>query len=286
MACWFLSLWKCAAGEQAMNNSALAIDLVFPHNETYNPSPIFPIIFSYGDPGMIPIFEPVLTYEVWDYSNDSNPIHSRLRKIPLVNDSSSNPYIEFNTHEYPFNTEGTWSVSLIVRWAYCYIQPASGALDESVTIKRDNTFVTEVVFTTKGPLKQVDIGAATSNKTCPSPAGLTINAANITEVITENGFESHTCAFVDLPIESEGYGFGSLSVDQDRCAVTLEPATASSIDSSLTSSYCGRYGDDPKEVDCDSWRDSPDSTGLRLVAGGVTCLVFVLGVITYIHNLM
>jgi hypothetical protein len=272
LACWFLMLWE---GVVAANNKrALAIDLVFPRNETYNPSPIFPIIFSYGDPVVIPLFEPLLSYKVWNYSNDSNPIHSRGIDIPLVNDSSINPYIEFSSYTYPFNTEGTWIITLHLRWAYCQVDPDGEGLDGVGTLQRNNTFVGKVIFTTKGPLKQVDLVAATSNQTCSAPVGLAINIKDTVRAPNSDGFEGDTCPIVSPPVEA------------DSCAVTLDPAAVSNIGAAMTSLQCTGPGDDPEGVDCDTWRESRESAGLRIVAGGVTLLAFVLGIVTYIHTLM
>ncbi|RBR25787.1 uncharacterized protein FIESC28_01417 [Fusarium coffeatum] len=154
----------------------LKIDLIFPRNETYNPSPMFPIIFSYGNPEMIPLFEPIISYTVWNPSNYNKSIHAELRDKPFVNFSSSNPHIEFDYYSYPFNTEGTWELSVHLRWANCYMQsPRERDLDERVRMRRNFTTLGTVVFTTKGPLKQVDLADATNNETCSNPIGLSID---------------------------------------------------------------------------------------------------------------
>ncbi|CAG7565367.1 unnamed protein product [Fusarium equiseti] len=286
LACWFITLWKGVAGERSMNSSALEVDLAFPRNETYNPSPVFPIVISIGNPGMIPIFEPLLSYQVYNYGEYTNPIINETIALPSVNESTGDPYIEFTAYEHPFNTEGKWSILVTLDYAYCVLQPTKGSREEIMTLKRDLAVVTLVDFTTKGPLKQVDLGAATKHQICPLPAGLTINATGTTTAPKDADFQGDTCAFRDLPLESGGHSFIAPPNDEDRCAVTLEPAAVSSIDASMTSSHGDSHKDDPKGVDRGSSKESQESAGFRIAAGGVTCLAFVLGVITYIDTLI
>ncbi|RGP76825.1 hypothetical protein FLONG3_5068 [Fusarium longipes] len=270
--------------------------MIFPRNETYNPSPVFPFVFSYGDPKMIPIFEPVLHYDIYDYHNHSDygrSVRMDSVRLPEINDSSSNPYIEANLFRDVYTIEGTWIVRLTVYFKHCHLEARLGE-EESIIIKGDTAFITDLVFTTKGPLKQIDLGAATSKQTCPGPGGITINATHTTVGLKGYDFyaERQTCAFVDEKVDPDGFTMVNVQKDPDRCAVTLEPTAVSSIDTRITTFYCGRHGDeenDPKGLSCDSWRESQDnseSTGRQIVAGGVTCLAFVFGVILYIHTLM
>ena len=279
LVCCFLMLDKAAAENQTRGNPPLKIDLVFPRNETYNPSPMFPIVFSYGDPEFIPLLEPIVSYTVWNYSNYNKSIHAELRDKPLVNRSSSNPHIEFDQYSYPFNNEGTWELSVHLRWANCYIQPPGEHNRKERTRLRINaTTVGTVVFTTRGPLKQLDLGAATNNETCSTPVGLSVNFIEqkvpSLDDKSGNNFEGSYCALPQSLVEA------------DRCADTLDPATVSSIDATMTSWQCSWPGDEPDGVDCKTWRENLENKALRVVAGGATCLAFMLGVIVYTYTLM
>ena len=279
LVCCFLMFRKTAARDPTRGSPPLKIDLIFPRNETYNPSPMFPIIFSYGNPEMIPLFEPIISYTVWNPSNYNKSIHTELRDKPFVNRSSSNPHIEFDYYSYPFNTEGTWELSVHLRWANCYVQsPRERDLDERVRMRRNFTTLGTVVFTTKGPLKQVDLADATNNETCSNPIGLSIDTAEWKFPIFDDAhdvdFVGSSCIVPQSPVEA------------DRCADTLDPATISSIDATMTSWQCSWPGDEPDGVDCKTWRESLESTALRVIAGGATCLAFMLGVIAYTYTLM
>ncbi|KAM0542839.1 hypothetical protein ACHAPJ_012619 [Fusarium lateritium] len=94
---------------------------------------------------------------------------------PLANYSNSDPHLEFEFFLYPFNTEGTWRLVFHIRWSNCYEQLAEGLLPDMDMYKINTTNIGPVVFTTKGPSKQIDLVAATSNQTCSAPAGVAIN---------------------------------------------------------------------------------------------------------------
>ncbi|KAL6922605.1 hypothetical protein FSHL1_006570 [Fusarium sambucinum] len=276
LACWLVMLFREVAGDQT-NSSALKIDLVFPLNETYNPSPMLPIIFSYGDPSTIPLFEPLISYRVWNESNRSTTntdfTLSSINYVPLVNGSSINPYIDFGFYTHHFNTEGRWSISVILRWASCYVDPEVEyeSPGEWGKIHRNNTYVGTVTFTTKGPLKQVDLLAATKNQTCSSPVGININVERTAKAVWGDGFEGDTCPIVDSPTEA------------DSCSVTLNPSAVSNIDAAMTSIHCTGPKDDAEGIDCDAWREArKNSAGLRVIAGGVTSLAFVLSLVALI----
>ncbi|SPJ71096.1 uncharacterized protein FTOL_00824 [Fusarium torulosum] len=226
LACWFLLFWGGAA-----NNSTgvLEMDLVFPRNETYNPSPMMPIIFSYRNTGLVPLLRPSITYEVWSYPNMSGPSVGSSIQVPLVNYSSSDPHIEYAAFLHPFNTEGTWRVVLHFRWSNCYKQLADKGLPDMDMYRINNTNLGNIVFTTKGPSKQIDLVAATSKKTCSAPAGIAINITDTMDTPFPHGdFEGDVCPVVASP-----------PTKADRCPVTLGPSAVSSIDAEMTSWHPG-----------------------------------------------
>ncbi|KAJ3531871.1 hypothetical protein NM208_g8515 [Fusarium decemcellulare] len=274
LACWLLLFLGGAAKEKNNSTGVLEIDLVFPRNETYNPSPMMPIIFSYRNPGLVPLLKPSIAYEVWSYPNMSGPSISGGMKDPLANSSSSDPHIEFDFSVYPFNTEGTWRLVFHVRWSNCYEQPADGLHPDMDMYRINNTNIGPVVFTTKGPSKQIDLVAATSNQTCSAPAGVAINITGTMDTPVPHGdFEGNVCPVVASP-----------PTKASSCPITLGTSAASSIDAEMTSLVCrpwvtGR----PDGVDCESRKES---IALRSVAGGATCLAFILGVLVYVHNLL
>ena len=271
LACWSFLHSGGAAKEETGPTGALQIDLVFPRNETYNPSPIMPIVVSFRNTELLPYLRPSISYEVWNYDNFSADSTYGNIDVPSVNESSVNPHIKFNSHLYPFNTEGTWKLNFHIGWKHCYVSPAEQGRRELEMLDINTTDI-GVIFTTKGTSKQIDLAAATS-RNCSSPFGVTINVTDTMRTPPSDlVYDQDVCPIVASP-----------PIKADSCDVTLDATSASSLDASMTSWVCNKFRETrrPKEVDCSSQKEEK-STALHSIAGGVTCLAFALGVLVLI----
>lgn len=268
LACWFLLFCTgTAGGDKTVSTGVVELDLVFPRNETYNPSPLMPIIFSYRNIGLVPLLAPQITYEVWNYTNFSGHSVSDWQEVPLLNGSSSDPYLQHSFYLFPFNTEGTWLLSAHFRWVNCF-EDDTGLYPKTALTVNETDF--RIIFTTKGPSKQIDLVAATSDRNCSSPAGVAINiTGTVYTPVEDGGYERPPLCPVVTPRQ----------IMADSCAVTIDAAAASSISASMTSRVCNFPTGAPDEVDCPP---KEESAALRIVVGGATCLAFMLGALGYI----
>lgn len=250
----------------------MEIDLVFPRNETYNPSPLMPIVFSYRNTRLMPLLRPTITYEIWRYSNFGGPNISGRQEVPLVNHSSSDPYLKHSFYMFDFDTEDTWLLAFHVRWTNCVEDGEGSPGFDPYTVLRTNLTNVAIVFTTKGPSKQIDLVAATSNQTCAAPAGVAIDIASTEDTfLSTDEYEEDRCPVVTSP-----------PTEAESCAVTIGTAAASSISASMTSDVCKWRAatDVPDGVDCSSFKKK--SAAVRIVPGGATCLAFMLGALGFI----
>ncbi|KAI8719883.1 hypothetical protein NCS52_00770600 [Fusarium sp. LHS14.1] len=272
LACWFLLFSSGVAEEQKNSTGLLEIDLVFPRNETYNPSPLMPIVFSYRNTKLIPLLRPTITYEIWRYSDFGGDNLPGEEEVPLVNPSSSDPYLKHSFYVSDFDTEDTWLLAFHVRWTSC-VKDGKGSLGfDPYTVLQTNLTNVGIVFTTKGPSKQIDLVAATSNQTCAAPAGIAIDIASTDNTFDSTGEnEEDRCPWVTSP-----------PTEADSCAVTIGTAAASSISASMTSDVCNWRAATvvPDGVDCSSF--NKESAALQIVPGGVACLAFMLGALGFI----
>lgn len=266
LACWFLLFSSGAAEGQNNSTGLVEIDLVFPRNETYNPSPLMPIVFSYRNTGLIPLLNPTVSYEFWPYNDNSGPGITGRQEV-LVNHTSTDPYLKHSFYLFPFDTEGIWSLAFRVSWTNCY--GGGSDFDPEQALRVNNTEL-GIIFTTKGPSKQIDLVAATNNQTCAAPAGVAINITGAVDTQNE-GFEGDLCAVVTSP-----------PTEAESCAVTIGAAAASSISASMTSDVCKWRAatDVPDGVDCSSFKSK--SLALQIVPGAATCLAFMLGALGFI----
>ncbi|KAJ4005462.1 hypothetical protein NW752_002295 [Fusarium irregulare] len=271
LACWSFLHSGGAAKEETGPTGALQIDLVFPRNETYSPSPIMPIVFSFRNTELLPFLRPTISYEVWNYDNFSADAARGDIEVPSVNETTVNPHIEFKWHLHHFNTEGTWKASFHIRWIHCYVSPADQGRGELDMLDVNETDI-GVIFTTKGTSKEIDLVEATS-KNCSSPVGTTIKVTDSMRTpFSSSAYDQDVCPVVASP-----------PIEADSCDVTLDATVASSIDAAMTSWVCNEFWETarPQEVNCSSQKEE-ESTALRSVAGGVTYLAFILGVLVLI----
>ncbi|KAL4723014.1 hypothetical protein ACLX1H_010255 [Fusarium chlamydosporum] len=182
LSCWFIFFQRGLAQEQSDNiTGILEVDLVFPRNETYNPQPMMPIVLSYrNNPQLLYLFRPTVSYEIRNLHNNSGPIdHGKSNWVlPAVGED---PFIEVEYLRDPVDTEGTWVLDLWLSWSNCYRKRTKPGLPDKDFYQVTKTKIANVTFTTEGPLKQIDLVAATSNKTCPFPIGIAINVTDTME---------------------------------------------------------------------------------------------------------
>ncbi|KAH7260829.1 uncharacterized protein BKA55DRAFT_559837 [Fusarium redolens] len=281
LACWFfllcISISSGAAEEEQEPDptGTLDIDLVFPRNETYNPTPMMPVVFSYRNPKLISVLRPHIMYQFWEYNKFDGRGTGGQIAAPYVNTSSTDdPHFEHHFFRTPFNTEGQWKLVVHFSWFNCYKDPdrSFAYLDNNNTIRMNGTSVS-VVFTTTGPSKQVDLNAATSNKNCSAPAGIAIDVRDTLRTPQHERREDYDREFCPVvPSVTKA----------DKCDVTMGPSAASSVSAAMTSFVCAftiNKTEIPEEVDCSVLKES---MAMPIVFGGTTFLAFVLGALGYL----
>ncbi|RGP76821.1 hypothetical protein FLONG3_5064 [Fusarium longipes] len=166
--------------EEQQHNSTgtMEFGMVFPSNKTtINPSLVMPFVFSfsYKNPKLIPILQPYLVYNVYNYSNTSqNVLQGRIgprsANLSATHDLQfgGNYYQQFEANYHrDFANEGKWLITLILGFFTCYEDP-DRTYNDTYTIGTHHAKA-NIIFTTKGPSKQVDLVAANGSKNCLSP---------------------------------------------------------------------------------------------------------------------
>ncbi|KAH7260828.1 uncharacterized protein BKA55DRAFT_735098 [Fusarium redolens] len=228
LACWFflfcISISSGAAEDQDDCTGTFEVDLVFPRNKTYNPSPMMPIIFSYRNPKLISLLQPSIIYQIWDYDNMRKTVAGAEIEAPSVNLSTSgDPHFE-HLFSREFNREGRWFLTVHFFWQNCFEDPdhQSSVGSHGNNIQLNDT-AASFIFTTKGSSKQVDLVAATRDKNCSSPAGAAIKVQGKLRTPKYKGYDKEFCPVTPTATEA------------DECAVTMPASAASSINAAMTS---------------------------------------------------
>lgn len=264
LACWFLVAYVGAVGAAASNSSAIVeVDLTFPRNETYAPSPLLPVVFAFQNAKLASSLNARILFDIWDYNNRSESSVSATYSLRWANFSSSDPYFEYRGFSYKFNTEGIWMLTWRLGWDSC--------TEESLDLVGNHRLVANysgdtIIFTTKKSSQEVDLVAVSNNQTCSESAGVTVNITNTLKVpawVDWDGGE--TCAVV-----------ASSTSTPDPCRVKIDAVAASSISSSITSRAC--LATDPP-VACPA---DDENAAQRVAVVSVACLAAGFGVLGYI----
>jgi hypothetical protein len=283
LACWFFLLgFSSGATEEQQHDSTgtMEFGMVFPINETtINPSLVMPFVFSYQNPELVPILQPYLIYDVYNYSNTSqNILQGRVRPRSTNLSATYNLQFKANYHQ-EFASEGKWLITLILGF-FTYYEDPDRTYNNTYTIR--NIYAkANITFTTKGPLKQVDLVAATNSKNCSSPPTLTVKVQDTVKVPQSDpradGLVEEVCLLDALASRLD-----ALATWADKC-IAMVPTATSSIAAEVSSWTCRgniKYTKRPDGIDYETWQDE-ESIGLRIVFRGTTCLAVLVGALAY-----
>lgn len=269
LAKWLLiaNVGPVKSATQNKTSGVVEVDLVFPRNETYAPTPLFPIVFAFQNSELASLLNAHISFEVWNWNNMSDTVVSTSYDLRWANFSSRDPYFEYRGFSR-FNTEGNWMLTWTVSHSSCTEDSFPSLGGDGII---GNVSTSSILFTTKKSAQEVDLVAATNNeKTCSEDLGLAINITDTVKVPAKVDWDGgETCAVVA----------SSPTPTPDPCQVKIDSAVASSISSSMTSRVC--TGTDPP-VSCPSEDEDEESSAQKLAVGGLTCLAAAIGGLGYI----
>lgn len=210
--------------------ATVEIDLIFPQNDTYAPTTIFPLVFAWQNAALAPSLNPRIdvTLQLYNGSrSESNP-------------KSFFPTFDFNqtlwniseptfVYHHMLNfTSGTGDgpVHVYLTWA----MNAGNCSDHGQTFGGDYFQGGAIEFTMAKGGKQPDLVAATSNReTCKNISHAAFNLTGTQHVVPKLDRPYDTCAvFSNVQPRPEG----------DPCKVQVSPSAAASIAAAIKSQEC------------------------------------------------
>ncbi|RYO95515.1 hypothetical protein DL764_007693 [Monosporascus ibericus] len=178
-ASWFLL--ACWGAIVVAAGGVLEVDLVFPRNDTYAPTPDLPVVFTFQNPELAQFINPYISYSIrnWD-DNSLNDTVSSHHDLRWTNWSSYDPYFVYHYFD-GYNIEGYWWLTWSVYWQSCderWVSDPSAEFNRRGMISNSSSW--SILFTTENSGKEVDLVAAITNKTCPEELGVAINVTDKT----------------------------------------------------------------------------------------------------------
>lgn len=150
-ASWALA--ACVAAAQ--DTGVVEIDLVFPRNETYAPSTLFPVVFAVQNSELAHFMKPIKC-QVWDWRNRSSDVARGTFDMTWAKFSESDPYYSYYGFRV-FDKEGTWWLQWTVSWIICLYEPFQSSFFDFDDDIIGNSTRLSVTFSTKNDAQEVDL---------------------------------------------------------------------------------------------------------------------------------
>ncbi|KAB5571869.1 hypothetical protein GE09DRAFT_1268166 [Coniochaeta sp. 2T2.1] len=200
--------------------ATVEVDLIFPRNDTYAPSTIFPIVFAFQNTALVPSLNPGLDVLLWDSTGNDVMADQPYLILQWNNLSSHDPTYVY-TYVVGLDTDGT------------------GAL-----VFAGGSRSTPVFFTIQSGAQQPDLAAAGGTAGCADTSHFAFNLTGTLDVSfpAAHGGRNTCAVFSDAQPLVAG----------NPCAAQVSPDAASSISAALTATACAgpRAGD---KLRADEW---------------------------------
>ena len=199
------------------------VDLIFPRNDTYAPSAIFPIVFAFQNSSLVPSLDPGFDLNIRYGQNFSKSLGPA---IPLKATNLTNGTTYVYTYVTGIKAEANDTpASYLLSWSF----GAGNCSNTEGAVKlgggwRDNG----VGFTIKNGAQTPDLGSSVSS--CASASHLAFNVTKVLDVPLPSQYDGHkTCAVFsdEQPL-----------VPGNPCAANPDTAAQSSISAALTATAC------------------------------------------------
>lgn len=277
-----LAAAAAAASSETSLPAVLELDLVFPRNETYAPTPLFPFIFAVQNVNLVDTLGPLAPIRLWRVDNYNATITSRKTDFNISqngnsssSDNSNNIFFTYRDIGDALASEGTWVIAWDVRVHNCSHHSAEypDMIVGDVWGRRvDPKFV---IFTIAKDGKQPDYATPwnkSSNCLQPQDQDRVSAAFNVTALLPLSGQSRTTREKFPgqdfCPVLSEDADTGPAT---NPCAAKLDSTGASSISSALVATDCANT---IPRASCPAKNGAPSQWGSR--AGTITIIALVV----------
>ncbi|CAK7207077.1 hypothetical protein SEUCBS139899_009885 [Sporothrix eucalyptigena] len=213
------------------------VDVVFPRNETYAPAAVFPVVFAFQNPALVPSLDPGFQLELWQNIAHNNSLALPDIDLGGVNFTNSTGPLYVYTYALNINTTNAGadaSTQYNLAWSFSAGNCSASTTDSTEAASFGGGFVfNNVIFTiAKEGGVAPSINTTDADSSCKD---LSYLAFNLTGTLTvpdpTRQWDGHaSCAeFSDtMPTPASG----------NPCAATADASVAASILAGATSSAC------------------------------------------------
>jgi hypothetical protein len=231
------SLFLRAAYAQSFPTT-VELDLAYPHNETYAPTILMPLVFTFRNPAAWIALEPVVSWQIRRVYNAS--YHPFVDQGVLRLSSPPNPPADtffFPTCTAAVAEEGNYNITWQLDYSNCTVSAPAGDAQQGLF---SNETWKSAVFAVSNGGRPVDL---TKETECPAGgpgSGVVFNVTatrtleNATHLYLEN---SGVCPILaDMGLSPHA----TITAAPSPCAATFDAALVSSMEANITADYCIR----------------------------------------------
>ncbi|KAI0014002.1 hypothetical protein F4779DRAFT_560217 [Xylariaceae sp. FL0662B] len=206
--------------------ATVEVDLIFPRNDTYAPSTLFPFVFAFRNAALAASLNPHLLLTLWDkYYNKT--IFSPTLDLTWTNFSSSEPLYVYTYNSILNETDSDAPETHVLNWALA----ASNCSNKYGLFEKNGGIRGKAIeFTIQKGAQPPDLVAATaSTASCADPSSWAFNVTGTLDVplLQYDGRDKCAVLSEEQPL-----------VTGNPCALQVGTATASSISAAITATAC------------------------------------------------
>ncbi|KOS19008.1 hypothetical protein ESCO_001360 [Escovopsis weberi] len=167
------------------------VDIVFPRNQTYAPSPHMPIVFAVHNLELGLLINPAISFDVWSTKTNISKNYGDTWYLGMGN-RSGDPFAYQGYANY--DTEDHWIVDWRLDWESCFkyagygaqiMGNSTGGRIEFTTSKEAPQGLDLVAALQDASTCQTTCGVAAPSLPAPSPCAVTVDAAAATSIAAQ-----------------------------------------------------------------------------------------------------
>jgi hypothetical protein len=212
-----------AFSQTSITAGVTEVDLIFPRNESYSPSPLTPIVFAIQNPSLLSSLNPEISYYIEQQNANTNKsvyISGSIR-LSNTNYTTSDPYLLYwSTGK--LDIEGTFALAWELKMNNC-----SHSQSDTLSFGYFGSRRHQLYFSTKNGASSPDLVSATEGDTCDQSLAQAVQVPDLLAVPSTRTWGAPSCAATVGP-----------SPTPSPCKVKIDSTAAASISAALTSDAC------------------------------------------------
>ncbi|KAH8649336.1 hypothetical protein BX600DRAFT_369857, partial [Xylariales sp. PMI_506] len=253
--------------------ATVEVDLIFPRNDTYAPTTLFPVVFAFQNAALVPSLDPGITLDLYNITDPNNTIATFAS--PVLDLTQTNFSISDPTYVYTYIAGlDALTDDSAVSYHLVWSTSAGNCSSQGGALTFGGGWVDAgIVFTIQKGAQQPDLvsAMASSTSSCNSTSHFAFNLTGTLDVTQTDKWDGHnTCAvFSDVQPQVAG----------NPCAVNVSDATASSISASITATACAAVS---PVVSCPATKNMASARGVNMgdystaILSGVAVAAFII----------